>query len=102
MVTAVYCDEAVLAYLKGTKMFVGSREDVHFNPKSGKPISTKANENIEKILNLVRIDHRLMIGIIVEMLNVNKESIRKIFRRFGHEKCMREDCTQKLLRTTTI
>jgi hypothetical protein len=46
-----------LAYLNGTKIFVGGGEDVHFDTKSGKPTTTKANENIETMLNLVRIDH---------------------------------------------
>jgi len=46
-----------LAYLNGTTIFVGGREDVHFDSKSGKPITTNANKNTETIRNLVRTDH---------------------------------------------
>jgi len=46
-----------LAYLNGAKIFAGGQEDEHFDSKSGKPINTKANKNIETIRNLVRTDN---------------------------------------------
>lgn len=91
-----------LAYLNGTNVFVGGRQDVHFVLKSGRPVTTKANENTETIRNLMCANHCLITGITAEMLNVRNEPTSKIFRRSAHEKRMRKYGTQKLRRTTTI
>ncbi|XP_041349487.1 protein GVQW3-like [Gigantopelta aegis] len=60
------------------KRFLDSREDVHDDQKSGRPKTTKTDENIRKVQKLVRSDRRLTIRMMAEMLSMNKELIRKI------------------------
>ncbi|XP_041369571.1 protein GVQW3-like [Gigantopelta aegis] len=60
------------------KTFLDGREDVHDDQTSGRPKTTKTDENIKTVQKLVRSDRRLTIRMMAEMLSMNKESIRKI------------------------
>jgi len=60
------------------KRFSEGREDVEDNERSGRPVTIKTDENVERVRALVRTDRRLSIRKIAEMLNMNKETVRRI------------------------
>ncbi|KAL4149713.1 hypothetical protein QTP88_003590 [Uroleucon formosanum] len=54
------------------------REEVEDNQRVGHPCSSKTNDNISKINEIVRKDRRLSIRMIAEMVNIDKETVRQI------------------------
>uniref|UniRef100_A0A672ZUH4 Mos1 transposase HTH domain-containing protein n=1 Tax=Sphaeramia orbicularis TaxID=375764 RepID=A0A672ZUH4_9TELE len=60
------------------KCFKRGHEEVDDDPKSGRPSTTKMDENIERVKQLVQSDHRLTARMMVEQLSLNRESVRTI------------------------
>ncbi|KAL4112100.1 hypothetical protein QTP88_015948 [Uroleucon formosanum] len=59
------------------KRFCSGREDVEDDDRSGRPTSS-TNENVEKIDKIIRQDRRLSVRAVTEMVNIDRESVRKI------------------------
>ena len=57
------------------KLFVEGREDVEDDPKSGRPCISTTDANIEKVRQLVCIDRRLTIRVMVNKLGMDKETV---------------------------
>ena len=76
----VYGDDAMsrTRVFEWHKRFANGREDVEDDPKSGRPSSTRTDENIVRVNELVRSDRRLTVRMMAETLNVNRESVRSI------------------------
>jgi hypothetical protein len=51
---------------------------VQDEPRSGQPKTWRTDENVDRVRNLVRSDRRLGVAVIVEELNMNKETVRHI------------------------
>ena len=51
------------------------REEIENDPKSGRPSTTKADENIMRVKQLMRSDRRLTIWMIADELSLNRESV---------------------------
>ena len=56
------------------KHFVKSREGVENGPKTGRRSTTRTDENITRVNQLVRSDRRLTVQMISEELSLNTES----------------------------
>jgi hypothetical protein len=59
------------------KRFSDACEDVEDDERPRRPCTSKTNENVEKIEQIVRIDRRLSIRMIAEMVNIDKETVRQ-------------------------
>ncbi|GFV45528.1 protein GVQW3 [Trichonephila clavipes] len=60
------------------KRFQDGRQDVEDNSRSGRPSTSKTDENVEKVASLIRSDRRLSIRAIAETVNIDKECVRQI------------------------
>ncbi|EGI64099.1 FLJ37770-like protein [Acromyrmex echinatior] len=60
------------------KRFQDGREDVEGDSRPGRPSTSKTDDNIETIGNLVRFDRRLSIRAIGETVGIDKECVRQI------------------------
>jgi hypothetical protein len=60
------------------KRFSDGRGDVEDDECPGRPCTSKTNENVEKIEQIVRIDRCLSIRMIAETVNVDKETVRQV------------------------
>ena len=60
------------------KRFVEGKEDVEFDPKSGRPCTSTTDTNLEKVRQLVRSDRHLTICVIAIKVGMDKETIRTI------------------------
>ncbi|EFN86740.1 Putative uncharacterized protein FLJ37770, partial [Harpegnathos saltator] len=58
------------------KRFQDGREDVEDDSRPGRPSTSKTDENIEKVGNLIRSDRRLTIRAIAETVEIDKECVR--------------------------
>ena len=47
----------------------------------GHPLTLKTNQNIQKISEIVRKDRRLSVRMIADMVGINRETVRQIFRK---------------------
>lgn len=62
------------------KRFQDGREDVEDDSRPGRPSTSKTNDNIETIGNLViRSDRRLSIRTIGETVGIDKECVRQFY-----------------------
>ncbi|KAL4131067.1 hypothetical protein QTP88_008418 [Uroleucon formosanum] len=80
LLTEVYGDSVLSRprVFEWHKRFREGREEVEDNQRVGRPCSSKTNDNISKINEIVRKDRRLSIRMIAEMVNIDKETIRQI------------------------
>ncbi|XP_060833661.1 protein GVQW3-like [Rhopalosiphum padi] len=80
LLTEVYGDSVLSRprVFEWHKRFREGREEVEDNQRVGRPCSSKTNDNISKINEIVRKDRRLSIRMIAEMVNINKETVRQI------------------------
>lgn len=60
------------------KCFKNGREKVEDDPNSGLPSTSKTDDNIARVKQLVRNDRRLTVRMFGEGLGLNRESVRKI------------------------
>ena len=74
------------------KRFSDGREDVEDDPRSGRPTTSRTNENVERVREKVRSDRRLTVRMIADELNMNSERVWKIITE---DLGMRKVCTKK-------
>ena len=60
------------------KRFREGREDVEDDPKSGRPTTSRTNENVERVREKVRSDRRLTVRMIADELSMNSERVWRI------------------------
>jgi len=85
MLVQVYRDNAMkkTAFYKWVKRFSLGRESVADKERSGRPATSRNEENITKICQIVRENLRLTVRSIAEQVNINRvkmdrETVRKI------------------------
>jgi len=66
------------AVYKWVKRFSEGRESVTDEARSGRPATSRTEENIAKVRQIVRENRRLTFRIIAEQVNIDKETVRKI------------------------
>ncbi|XP_025266745.1 protein GVQW3-like [Camponotus floridanus] len=80
------------------KRFKEGREMTEDDPRSGRPLTSKTEDNIEKIGKLIRENRRLSIRTLAEVSGINRESIRQIL----HESLnMRKVCAKMVPKLLT-
>jgi len=80
MLVQVYGDNAMkkTAVYKCVKRFSEGRESVTDEERSGRQATNRTEENIAKFRQIVRENRRLTVRSIVEQMNIDKETARKI------------------------
>jgi histone-lysine N-methyltransferase SETMAR len=80
MLTEVYGEECMsrARVFEWHKRFCEGREDVEDDDRSGRPCTSKTDENVQKVEEIVRNDRRLSIRMIAEMVHIDKETVRQI------------------------
>ncbi|XP_053459236.1 protein GVQW3-like [Nycticebus coucang] len=80
MLAQVYGDNAMkkTAVYKWIKRFSEGRERVTDEERSGRPVTSRTDENIEKIRRIVRQNRRLTVRSIADQVNIDRETVRKI------------------------
>ena len=64
--------------LRWHKPFLEGRELVEDEPRTGRPSTSKMDDNVERVRSLVRSDHRLTLRMISSELNLNRFAVHKI------------------------
>jgi len=59
------------------KAFLDGRESVEDEPRSGRPCTSKTDENVTKVRDLVRSDRRLTVRVISSVLNLNRQTVHE-------------------------
>jgi len=57
------------------KAFLDGRESVEDEPRCGRPCTSKTDENVTKVRDLVRSDRRLTVRMISSVLNLNRQTV---------------------------
>ena len=78
--------------------FKEGREDVEDDPRSGRPSTSKIEENVERVRQEVRSDCRLTVRMIANELSMNSERVWTIITE---ELGMRKICAKLVLRLLT-
>jgi len=60
------------------KRFSEERESVTEEERSGRPVTSRTEENIAKVLQILRENRRLLVRSIAEQVNIDRETVRKI------------------------
>jgi len=60
------------------KAFLDGRENVEEETRSGRPCTSKTDENVTKVRDLVRPDRRLTVRMISSVLNLNRQTVHEI------------------------
>ena len=84
---------------KWYKAFSEGRESIKDEPHSGRPSTSKTNNNVEKVLVLVRSDCRLTVRMITSELNFNYTTVHQILTQ---ELSMRKVCAKIVPKNLTI
>ena len=87
------CQE--LGFLSGTRGSERFREDVEDDPKSGRPTTSRTNENVERVREKVRSDRRLTVRMIADELSMNSE---RVWRIITEDLGMRKVCAKMVPR----
>jgi len=76
----VYGDNAIkkTAVYKWVKRFSEGRESVTDEKRSGRPTTSRTEENIRKFRQIVRENLRLTVRSIAEQVNIDRETVGKI------------------------
>ena len=76
----VYGDNAMkkTAVYKWVKRFSEGRESVTDEERSGRPATSRTEENIAKLRQIVRENRRLTVRSVAEQVNIDRETVRKI------------------------
>ena len=77
------------------KRFREGREDVEDDPKSGRPTTSRINENVERVREKVRSDRRLTVRMIADELSMNSE---RVWRIITEDLGMRKVCAKMVPR----
>jgi len=93
MLVQVYRDNAMkkMAVYKWVKRFSERRESVTDEERSGWPATSRTEENIAKIRQIMRENRRLTVRSIAEQVNINRETVRKILTE---DRDMRKVCAK--------
>ena len=80
MLVQVHGDSAMkkTAVYKWAKRFAEGRESVTDEERSGRPETSRTEENIAKVHQILRENCRLTVRSIAERVNVDRETVRKI------------------------
>jgi len=80
MLVQVYGDSTVkkTAVYKWVKRFSEGREIVTDEERSGRPATSRTEENIAKVRQIVRENRRPTVRSIAEQVNIDRETVRKI------------------------
>jgi len=80
MLVQVYRDNAMkkTAVYKWVKRFAEGRESATDEKRSGRPATSRTEENIAKIRHIVRENRRLTVRNIAVQVNIDTETVRKI------------------------
>ena len=80
MLVQVYRDSAMkkTTVYKWVKHFSEGRESVTDKERSGWPATSRTEENIAKVCQIVRENRRLTVRSIAEQVNIDGETVRKI------------------------
>ena len=80
MLVQVYGDNAMkkTAVYKWVKRFSEGRESVTDEERTGWPATSRTEENIAKVHQIVRENRRLTVRSIAEQVNINRKTVRKI------------------------
>jgi len=83
MLVQVYRDNAIkkTAIYKWVKRFSERRESITDEEKSGQPATSRTEENIAKVHQIVRETRRLTVRSIAEQVNIDTETVRKILTK---------------------
>src|SRR5215475_13621552 len=76
----VYRDNAMkkTAVYKWVKRFSEGRESVTDEERSGRPATSRTEENVAKIRQIVRENHQLTVRSLAQQVNIDRETVRKI------------------------
>jgi len=80
------------------KCFSEGRESVTDEERSGRPATCRNEENIAKVRQIVHENRRLTIRSIGEQVNIDRETVRKIFKE---DLDMRKVCTKMVPKELT-
>nr|CAH7718695.1 unnamed protein product [Callosobruchus chinensis] len=61
------------------KRFSEGREEVEDVERTGRPVTSRIEENIKKVNEIVRKDRRLSLRMISDLSNIDRETVRKIY-----------------------
>jgi len=80
MLVQVYGDNAMkkTAACKWVKSFSEGRESVTDEERSGRPATSRTEENMAKVRQIVRENRRLTVRSIAEQVNIGREIVREI------------------------
>jgi len=76
---------------KWHKTLKQGREDVEDDPRSGRPISSTNNQNVEVVRTVMAKDHRLSVRMITEETGLDKNAVHRILTEDLH---MRKICAK--------
>jgi len=80
------------------KEFLDGRESVEEEPRSGRPCTSKTDENMTKVRDLVRSGRRLTVRMISSVLNLNRQTVHEILTFvLGHAENLCQVGPQKIL-----
>jgi len=76
MLVQVYEDNAMkkTAVYKWVKRFSEGRGSVTDKERSGRPVTSRTEENIAKVCQIVRENHQLTVRSIAEQVNIDRDS----------------------------
>jgi len=76
----VYGDNAMkkTAVYKWVKRFSEGREKVNGEERSGRPATSRNEENIANVRHIVRENRRLTVRSIAEQVNIDRKTVRKL------------------------
>ena len=77
---------------KWVKRFSEGRESVTDEERSGRPATSTTEQNIAKVRQIVRKNRQLTVRNIIEQVNIDRETVRKILTE---DLDMRKVCVQK-------
>ena len=99
MLVQVYGDSAMkkTAVYKWVKLFLGE-ECVTDEGRSRRPATSRTEENIEKVRQIVHENHRLTVWSIAEQINIDRETVRKILTE---DLDMRKECAKMVPKELT-
>jgi len=100
MLVQVYGDNAMkkTAVYKWVKRFSEGRESVTDEERSRWPATSRTEENIAKVCQIMRENHQLTVRSIAEQVNIDRETVRKILTE---DLDMREVCAKMVRKELT-
>jgi len=100
MLVQVYWDNAMkkTAVYNWVKRFSEGRESVTDEERSGRTTTSRTEENIAKVRQIVRKNRRLAVRSIVEQVYIDRETVRKIL---AEDLDMRKVCAKMVPKELT-